>query len=349
MNDWNIRIIYPPDSLFETLAPFPPTYGYRMIGTQRRLILRDYPYTLYSRTPEGVIKWLGFVYAFLYWDKEGKQVIRLERLTSFSEEKEEQEKIYSRLLAECMQLAKIMRAEYLEVEVYRRIGGEISFPSTMSHFNTYNPPEICTFFSEAGFQPKTTTRVYTLSPQQREKRKQPKHPEYTIKPYTHSLRERRSYWSLWSENPYSVETFPQNEAGWELDYGMKIARDPRFVLFEWKNDEIIGCAHWFPNFYQISPKSRRAKNSEWLIVHSDKVESGKIFKVMINPEFDSKDLRMTLCQYAMKIMQNEFKLKKIHIGNIRSDDETMLEVIKELGGQELHVIDIMARTLYTDN
>lgn len=345
MNDWKIRIIYPPESLFRKISPFPPTYGYRMIGTRRRLILRDYPYTLYDRGEDRTIRWLGFVYAFLYWNKEGKQVLRLERPSSFVEKEDMRERVYNRLLDECTRLAEILRADLLELELYRRIGGEICFPSTLSYFNSYNSPEIIEFFVKAGFRRRNTEFVFALpSHPLPEKNSQNETHGYAIKRYGNSTMERKRYWSLWSKSPYCVEkSFPQQETDWELDYGMRIARDPRFVLFAWKNKEIVGFTHWFPNFYRIDVKMWSAKSSTWIIGQSKGIESGKIFKVMVNPDFDSKDVRIALCVQAMKTMQEEFGLTKIHIGNIHANDRTMLGVIEELRGKKLHTIDLLEK------
>jgi hypothetical protein len=129
----NIRSIYPPKSQFQRISPFPPSFRYRFFETNDKLLLRDFPMTLYERTEEHRIRWLGFVYAFLYIDKNEERVLRLERLHSFAPQRvwrrTQNRTIYDQLLSECVTLAKYVRADFLEFEAYEKVGGEIYFPS----------------------------------------------------------------------------------------------------------------------------------------------------------------------------------------------------------------------------
>ena len=339
-----MRSIYPPNKLFKKISPFLPTFRHRFFEERERLILRDFPITLYERGKNQTISWLGFVYAFLYINKKRRRVLRLERLCSFSEKSVSQNnEIISLLLTECIQLAKFFGSNLLEFEVYRKIGGEIYFPSTLSFVDSYNSPKIISPLKEADFKVRTTEFVFTLPPNietfnHRETK------EYQIRSYGYLRDERKNYWILWSKSPYCMEDLIPHEPDWKLDYNLRGAHDPRFVLFAWKNKKVVGFAHWLPNFYKLSEKARETRSSVWILNDSRRVEGGKIFKVTVDPNLDSKDLRVSLLLNALRTMRN-CGLTSYQVGNFFADDILMLDAVKELGGEKLHVIDILEKRI----
>lgn len=300
----------------------------------------DYPFTIYDRAKDQTLKWLGFVYAFLYYNNKEKRVLRLERPCSFVESEKLKREVYSCLLNHCTKIAKLMHVDLLELELYRRIGGEICFPSTLSYTNSYNAPEMVEFFKRHGFQKRITEFVFILPTDIRSEKIDSTTNSYAFKRYGYSPLERMKYWSLWFRSPYCLERiFPRHDAVWKLNYGLKAADDPRFIIFAWKNDNIIGFVHWFPNFYRIN-NSWRTKKSEW--VFEQGIRSGKIFKIIIDPAFDSKDVRTALCLAAIKTMR-DCGITKIQIGNIYDNDKLMLKLIEELGGKRLHILDFLEK------
>ncbi len=342
----NVRTIYPPNSLFEKISPFPPTYSHRFSADG---LNRDYPLTLYDRGEDRRIRWLGFIYAFFYWNKLGEKVLRLERPSSFT--RNERPEVYENLIANCDELARELDINLVEAELYREIGGDICFPSTLSFVDSYNEPEAVKFFTEAGFKKKMREFTFALNLSEEQKTVKEENCDFTIKRYKHSSVERAYYWYLWSENAYSMEDYPSptdpsypSQPDWELDFGISAANNPRFILFAWKGDEVAGYIHWLPNLYRIDQRKWKAKTGDWTIRQSRITLSGKIFKMVLDPASDSKDARLALCLKAMNTMRR-CGLTQAQIGNVHADDNIMLNVVEALGGRRLHTIDLLEKKL----
>ncbi len=350
MNGWKMRSIYPPNKLFKKISPFPPIYRYRFFKSNNKFLLRDLPITLYERGENHRIRWLGFVYLFLYYNERKNLVLRLERLCSFLGKgiwsSRRSGKIYDLFLDEFVKVSRFVRAELLEAEVYRKIGGEIYFPSTLSFVNSYNSTDVIKPLKRAGLKERATKLVFTL-PFKTLTEKGIGVSGLDIRRYNGSSKERKSYWYLWSKNLYRMEDFfPEKPWDWELDYGLIPARDPRFTLFAWKGNKVVGFVHWLPNFYRIYETPWKTKSSGWVMSQSREIEGGKIFKVAVDPKFDSKTVRVALCLRAVKAMR-EFGLTKTQIDNVYVSDKMMLDVVEELGGKKLHVIELLEKRVST--
>ncbi|MBU6998828.1 MAG: hypothetical protein HXS41_14785 [Theionarchaea archaeon] len=234
VNDAQCALLFPPLRYLDD-APFLTMFS----GVIEKNVLVTYPLSLYERDSSGSLKWMGFLYAFLYTAKDGEKVCSLAHplcfvKTSLGEEFE----IYGRLFKEVEELARAFGVSRMEFEGYESIAGSVAAPlSSMVCGNTVNE-EFSRFVKTKGFEERRVTLCYEIPVH-------PGEPEYS---YTIAdLNERRKTYLEFLEGS---DSFPQHFSTDELLKNPPGIMDRLFLKEKWivfcRQGKKEGCLRWIP-------------------------------------------------------------------------------------------------------
>lgn len=197
-------------------------------------VLVTYPVSLYTRENTGKMKWLGFVYAFLYTGKDGKKVAHITYPLCFDDNYKKE--IYERLLKETEELASAFGASRMEYQGYQHVTGDVFKPLSGIKFGNTLNADFLDFVKEKGFVQKEVNSCYQVLPSGI--------PEEPVTVYTISGFQERKQKYL--ELCRVCDSFPQlfdmgHASAW---FGERFF-DEELVIFAESGEE-RGVVRWFP-------------------------------------------------------------------------------------------------------
>lgn len=216
-------------------------------------ILLTYPVSLYIREDSGKIKWLGFIYAFLFTGRDGKRILEISYPLCFDRAHEWE--IFEKLFKEVEELAPGLEASFLEYEGYQNITRRILNPLSGIAFGNLPDPQFLEFIKAQGFVQKDIKTCYELkwSPNPAEI---PKVELYTISDFR--LRKNQYLELLRTSN-----SFPQLfDTGYEITLPPPVTERFSFreewIVFT-RSEKERGCIRWFPQSLFDERMKREAK------------------------------------------------------------------------------------------
>ncbi|KYK35063.1 MAG: hypothetical protein HXS46_06330 [Theionarchaea archaeon] len=156
VDDAKTAILLPPLSFLDD-APLVTMFS-RVLENN---VLVTYPVSLYTRESKGEMKWLGFVYAFLYTGKDGKKVAHITYPLCFDDNYKKE--IYERLLKETEELASAFGASRMEYQGYQHVTGDVFKPLSGIKFGNTLNADFLDFVKEKGFVQKEVRSCYKVS------------------------------------------------------------------------------------------------------------------------------------------------------------------------------------------
>jgi hypothetical protein len=212
-----------------------------------------YPLSLYVRDDSGKIRWLGFVFAFLFTRKNGKKSVQLTYPVSFDEKR--QEEIYERLLKEVEELASDWEADRIEVEGYRNISGDIFEPLSSIAFGNVPNFEFMRFLKIKGFLKEEVKPCYqiTWSPRQQESEN---FRAYTVSDFR---QRKKQYLELLQLSDSCAQLVsPSHLAALSPPITERFYFNEEWVIFT-QSEMRRGCLRWFPQSLFDEGMTREAK------------------------------------------------------------------------------------------
>ncbi len=155
LNDARTGIFLPPLSSLE-YAPFINPFFYVKEGDT----LMTYPLSLYRREGHGKMKWLGFIYAFLFTRKDGKKTLQITYPLCFDHDNAWE--IYERLFSEVEELASDAGAFQIEYEGYQNMRGKMFYPLSSVAFGSQPDPFFLEFIKSKKFIQKDILSCYQV-------------------------------------------------------------------------------------------------------------------------------------------------------------------------------------------
>ncbi|MBU6996653.1 MAG: hypothetical protein HXS42_03290 [Theionarchaea archaeon] len=199
-----------------------------------------YPLSLYVRDDSGRIRWLGFIYAFLFTRKNGKKSVQITYPLSFDDMRKEQ--LFERLLEEVKELASDFGADQIEAEAYRNISGNMFEPLSSVAFGNVPNFEFLRFLETRGFQQEESKSCYQI--------KWSSHiwkpdsvREYTISDLTQ--RKKQYLELLQLSDSYIQSVYPDHLNTLPPPVTQRFYFKEEWVIFTQSNMEKC-CLRWFP-------------------------------------------------------------------------------------------------------
>ena len=148
-------ILLPPLTFLRN-APFVTMFS----GTVEKNVLVTYPVSLYTRSDQQKMNWLGFLYIFLYTAKDGKKAGYMTYPLCF--DCDNKWEIYKKLFKEVEELATAFGASRMEYEGYQSITGELLEPLSVTKFGNVPDIDFLEFIKTKGFTQKEMKPCYEV-------------------------------------------------------------------------------------------------------------------------------------------------------------------------------------------
>jgi hypothetical protein len=216
-------------------------------------IVLTYPLSLYVRNDLGRIRWLGFIYAFLFKRKNGKKVVQLTYPLIF--DNTHQEEIYERLLAETEELASDFGAEQIEAEGFRDISGTMFDPLSSVAFGNVPNADFLQFLEAKGFLQKEVKSCYQIKWSSHLQEKGMVQ-EYTVSGFHERKRQYLELLQLSDSCAQSV--YPSHSIAVPPPVTERFYFKEEWVIFTQSETERC-CLRWFPQSIFVKKMKKEAK------------------------------------------------------------------------------------------
>ncbi|OPY54905.1 MAG: hypothetical protein A4E49_00624 [Methanosaeta sp. PtaU1.Bin112] len=271
-----------------------------------------FPITIFKRSQEGTIEWLGFVFCILYTSKEDRRTLRITYPISFSDKG--RFAIYQRLINEVERIASASNVDILEYEGYSMVKGELLFPYSEDFFgNEYNPDFLAELKSQ-GFETIGKKASYQLDGNTQIDQMSLRSSTKCIDIHTEPdlFARRIKYLQICLKSPDYPELMDISEKALKQppDIVERAYFQEDHVFFLKKND-LEGCVRWAPT----------ADNK------------AKIFRILFNQRVDDSILLAGILKSSEKILTRG--VSSLQISGISS--RGIIDIFEEIGLEPIQI------------